>query len=104
MTGVTTNNVKRTSAGGRNRTTTVKRPLRTACRMDPRSKPAALSLAAIGPRPIATLGLTLMRSVALFPGRLHRLGGVLRRHRASCHLGDHVVDHPSDRRAEDLVI
>src|SRR3954451_18358713 len=104
MTGITTNNVKRRSAGGRNRTTTVKRPLRTACRMDPRSNPAALSLAAIGPRPIATLGLALMRSVALLPGRLHRLRGVLGRHGASRHLGDNVVDHPTDRRAEDLII
>src|SRR5215208_4533371 len=104
MTGITTNNVKRRSAGGRNRTTTVKRPLRTACRMDPWSNPAALSLAAIGPRPIATLGLALMLSVALLPGRLHRLGGVLGRHGSSRHLGDHVVDHPPNRRAEDLVI
>src|SRR3954452_18552919 len=103
MTGVTTNKVKRRSAGGRNRTTTVKRPLRTACRIDPRSNPAALSVAAIGPRPIATLGLALMRSVALLPGRLHRLGGVLGRHGASRHLGDHVVDHSPNRRDERLV-
>ena len=37
--------------------------------------------------PDRNAGLALMRSVALLPGRLHRLRGVLRRHGASRHLG-----------------